>query len=293
MNRASTQVGIAWTTRLGAPGARVRYGTRTGRLTESATGRLRRLGPKLGTMSEVTLTGLTPSTTYFYRAGGSRGGWSKEYSFRTAPPDHARCGRQRFVVMCDSRGERGGNTVSGTWPRLLRRAMQFRPLFLLHTGDMLHDGSKAWQWPALLRATAPFGARLPMMFAIGNHDDGPGQGDEANFNKLFHLPRSAASLGGSGTEDHYFFVAGHAIFVVLSTSTFTGGKTFLGAQAEWMDRVLSRHPRRWRFVALHYPIYTEHRVFNHRPNELGQNAALVPVLNRHHVDVVFQGHNRE
>jgi hypothetical protein len=129
------------------------------------------------------------------------------------------------------------------------------------------------------------------MYALGNHDDGPVHGDGANYNRVFHLPRGAKALGGSGTEDHYFFLSGNAIFVSLSTQSFDTGSPKFKAQADWLDRVLAKHPKRWRIVALHHPIYTEHLFYNHEPDEQGQNAALVPVLNKHHVDIVFQGHN--
>jgi hypothetical protein len=113
----------------------------------------------------------------------------------------------------------------------------------------------------------------------------PENGANANYNRVFVLPRA------SGTEDYYYFTFGNAIFIMLSTESFSGGTPPFADQAAWMDQVLSRHARRWKFVMLHRPIYTEYLLINHEPNEADQNAALVPVINTHHVDIVFQSHN--
>ncbi|MBW2459225.1 MAG: hypothetical protein JRI68_32305, partial [Deltaproteobacteria bacterium] len=64
-------------------------------------------------------------------------------------------------------------------------------------------------------------------------------------------------------------------------------------QADWLDEVLTQHPKLWKIVYFHKPIYTSEVIFSisHEPNEEGQNAAFVSVFDAHHVDVVLTSHN--
>jgi uncharacterized protein (TIGR03382 family) len=128
------------------------------------------------------------------------------------------------------------------------------------------------------------------MPTIGNHDDGPVDGDGAVYNQVFHLPRNTVT----NTEDFYWFTAGNAIVVSLSSQTYEGGG--MGSQAAWLDQVLTDNPRLWKFVFFHHPVYTSSSLLglldvSHPPNEVDQNAALTPVFDKHHVDFVFYGHN--
>jgi 3',5'-cyclic AMP phosphodiesterase CpdA len=59
------------------------------------------------------------------------------------------------------------------------------------------------------------------------------------------------------------------------------------AQAQWLDKVLGGNPQPWTIVLLHQPFYS--------PREGRENAALrdvlLPVVRRHNVDLVLQGHD--
>lgn len=293
MKDADRSVGVAWTTLSGPAEVTVEYGTQPGQYSKQVTGTMQAIGGPLGSVSEAVLTGLQASTRYYYRVGGAGGGFSPEYSFKTAPPPDPECGTSRFVFVGDSRAEsfQPGQGASNLWPTVLAQAASMQPNFVLHGGDIIYSGSDATLWAHHLKASAPISASLPLMYAIGNHDDGPGEGESAHYNKLLNLPRSEKADGGSGTEDHYYFTYANAIFVALSTATFKGGATPFAEQAAWLDKVLTAHPKRWRVVYLHHPIYTDYIFINHKPNEVSQNAALVPIFNKHKVDLVFQSHN--
>lgn len=293
MDDGSQSVGVAWSTYSGTVETTVQYGTVKGSYPFSVVGQSSKVSTTLGAVSEATIKGLTPDTVYYYRVGGTVGGFSPEYSFRTAPKTDANCGKLSFVVFGDSRAEswQGDKGASDMWVTLSKAALKLGPLFLWHGGDIVYDGTKEKQWQNHLKATSAVSPSLPIMYVLGNHDDGPGSGDGANFNRLFNLPRASKTLGGSGTEDYFYFSAGNALFVVLSTESFSGGTTKFKEQADYMDKVFSQNPRRWRFVMLHRPIYTESLLLGHPPDEAGHNAALVPIINKHHVDMVFQSHN--
>jgi MYXO-CTERM domain-containing protein len=290
----ATAIGISWNTISGQGEVTVEYGTSPGSYPAKAQGAVNPISATLGAQSEVELTGLVPNTTYYYRVGGPAGGFSSEQSFQTAPPTHPSCGGFKFVATGDSRAEswEGDKGASTVWPTIATLAASHKPALILHSGDIVYDGgANEKQWANHLEVTAPVSARIPILYALGNHDNGPSEGEGAYFNRLVSFPRAEKALGGSGTEDHYFVRLGHAVFVVLSTESFSGGSIPFKNQADWLDQVLSKNPARWRFVVLHKPIYTGYLFINHKPNESGQNAALVPVFNKHHVDVVFQGHN--
>jgi hypothetical protein len=285
-----SSLGVTWNTTADAPG-QVRYGLAPGvyTWTESAASNL---GPsELGTVHEAILSGLEPGTTYYYVAGSSADGFSAERSFTTRPLPHPTCGNARFVFLADNRPDRtfGGGQ---NWAQILEQAAVHRPAFVLNGGDLVTDGDNYSGWVDFLNWTAPVSASIPFMPCLGNHDDGPGEGDGANYNRLFSLPRSTGE-NASGTEDYYYFTYAHAIVAVLSTETYKGGAIPFAEQAAWLDRVLTENPRKWKFVMLHKPIYTKEVFFSisHEPNEAGQNAALVPVFDAHHVDVVFTSHN--
>jgi hypothetical protein len=296
---ASNSMRVAWTTIYGAPETNVKYGTVKGAYPMSVKGQMTYISSTLGVTSEALLTALKPDTTYYYRVGGNVGGWSPEYSFRTGPPASRYCGKLSVAVFGDSRAEswEGDKGVSNRWAPLVLAALKaHQPQVLMHGGDIVYDGTQQKQWFNHVKATSAFSPLVPIMYTLGNHDDGPGAGDKANYNALLNLPRADKALGGSGTEDYYYFTVGNAIFLVLSTETYSGGSPKFKNQADWMDRVLTKNPKRWKFAIMHRPIYT-HRIgifgldISHPPNEAGHNAAFVPVFNKHHVDIVFGSHN--
>ncbi|MGF1464694.1 MAG: AAA family ATPase, partial [Sandaracinaceae bacterium] len=73
-----------------------------------------------------------------------------------------------------------------------------------------------------------------------------------------------------------------ALFFVISTQNRQ-----IAEQAAWLDARLSESDARWRIVSMHHPIFSSGR---------GRDSAerrdeLLPVLNKHQVDLVLQGHD--
>ena len=301
MEDASTSVGIAWSTLSGSAGVTVQYGTSKSSYGLTATGSSKKVSTTLGTVSEVTLTKLKPATRYYYRVGGGTS-WSPQHYFFTGAAQSQNCGSLRFAVLGDSRAEslEGDKGVSNNWMKLVNAAIKYNPAFFWHGGDIVHDGKKEKQWDNQLKATASASPYYPVLYTLGNHDDGTSiaGAKEDNYHALLHYPKADKTLGGNSAEDAYFVTYGNAIFVTLSTESFSAGSPKFKQQADWMDKVFAKHPKLWKFVNLHRPVYTKHAKIplvgtevNHKPNEAGQNAAFVPVINKHKVDFVFQGHN--
>jgi len=287
----SSTVAVTWMSDSTGDPSLVQYGT-------SAPGQFELEGTvfqgndDLGAIHVVEISKLEPGTTYQYRAGGP-GDWSDIHKFTTGP--EGECAAFRFAAFGDNRPDTDW-VPQFHWNPILAETAETNPAFLLHTGDIVMDGNATNQWNMFFETSHPYVAYLPLMAAIGNHDDGPGSGDQSNYNQVFTYPRNE----NSGTEDYYYFTYGNAIFVSISTQTEEGGSPPFSVQADWLDKVLTDNPRRWKFVFLHHPPYTSHLKFdliftefefNHPPNENDQNEALVPVFDEHHVDIVFAGHN--
>ncbi len=290
VDATQTTMTVTWHTTPNVAGE-VRYGTSPGNLTMTETGIVNPGPGSMGDIHEVTLAGLQPDTVYYYQAGDTNDGYSPEYSFLTGPTPHEECGQFSFLFLGDNRpdGTLGGGE---NYDQILQQTEAHNAAFLLNGGDLVIDGDQLGQWATYLGYSESSSALIPLMPCLGNHDDGPGEGDGANYNRLFALPRSTGPYG-SNTEDYYYFVYGNAIFVSLSTDSYKGGSIPFQTQADWLDEVLTAHPQLWKIVFLHKPIYTSEVIFSisHEPNEAGQNAAFVSVFDAHHVDVVLTSHN--
>jgi hypothetical protein len=279
---------VTWNTDSLADPSTIEYG-KTKAFGQVAEGKAFKANGSIGVVHEVSLTGLEPSTTYHYRVGGA-GVWSAPSTFRTGPADG--CEPIRFIALGDNRSD-DDKGASPHWNPILNEALSREPAFILNTGDLVRDGAEDSQWLHFLEATGSGVAHTPLMPSIGNHDDDKVEGDSATYNQIFSLPRNEAS----GSEDYYYFVHGDAVFAAISSVTFTGGQTKFAEQAAWLDKVFTDNPKKWKFVFFHYPPYTGSINFfglaelAHPSNEQGQNAALVPIFDKHHVDIVFNGHN--
>jgi len=268
---------ISWNA--AAADSTVEYGLDTS-YGQTATGSAEDAGGDIGVVHSVRLDGLQPDTIYHFRVGGA-GDFSPDHTFRTAPAD--RCQPFSFAVAADNRYDFEW-LPSGCWKQVYEKVASEGPAFVINSGDLVLDGSQSDQWREFMDISEPWLAEVPLMPCLGNHDDGPGEGDGANYNKLFTLPRNSLT----NTEDLYSFDYGNVHFVALSTETFEGGDIKFGDQADWLAQDLAASDRMWKVVYFHRPIYSSG---GHGGDEAGQNAAYIPVFDQYHVDLVLTGHD--
>ncbi len=278
---AATTMAISWLTPATAP-TMVEYGI--ARVDEHmATGTAPMQIAGLGWHHELELVGLTPNTEYRYRVG-STGDWSAEYTFRTAANDQ--CDPFTFVVLGDARSQ-DDRGPSRNWSGIQSEAHALGARFFLNGGDLVKEGKEIDQWATWLDDSSAVNPLVPMIPAIGNHDDGPTDGDAAYYNQIFVLPRNPVS----GTEDYFAFVYNNLLVFSLSTQTFTDWQ----AQVDWMATIAARHPDKWKLAFFHHPVYTtQTRIIidvGHPPNEQGQNPIYGPAFDALNIDVVVQSHN--
>ena len=121
------------------------------------------------------------------------------------------------------------------------------------------------------------------MPAVGNHeylDRGP-----EIYRGTFDLPAN----GPAGVDPNlaYSFEYSDAFVAVLDSTLAMYDSPAAKAQADWLDAALGRTRANWKFVAFHHPIYASH-VSRENPQLA---PAWVPVFDKHHVDLVLQGHD--
>jgi hypothetical protein len=249
------------------------------------------LATNVGSMNlfSVTLRNLEPGTRYVYRVGDGTH-WSGYYTFRTEPADPAGF---EFLVFGDSHEKKPLYTV---WGATISQAYRQNPeaRFAVSVGDLIYSGKDYAQWQAWFATSQDVLANIPDVPVIGDHEPrGVTSKEEWRrpeyFVKLFGLPQNGpADFKG----EVYSFDYGSAHIAVLNSSfTYEFGdpaarKAMIDAEVAWLDADLAASTKRWKLVVYHDATY------NLRPGRSGTLTKMNfgPVIDKHHVDVVFNGH---
>jgi len=213
---------------------------------------------------EVTLTGLEPGTSYRYQVRINGAPLAPERTFRTLPD-----GSQglRFAVLGDTQS---GHAVHTS---IVEQIVNWGPDFVLHTGDLVSDGTSVADWHSFFGAGAPLLAERVLFPAMGNHDMGP----EHVFD-FFDPP---------GTDPWYSFDVGPARFIALQVDGL-GSYDEDSTQYRWLEQQLEENDRPWVIVWFHIPPYAASAVL---PADPLVRDALVPLFKRYAVDLVLSGHH--
>jgi hypothetical protein len=219
---------------------------------------------------EVHVCGLEADHTYYYAVGGD-GWYGNVESVTTGPPQGSTEGF-RFIVMGDS------NAFYDLFANLQVTAGSYSPIFTLFTGDLVHEGEMASEWEMWFSAGGSLLATIPTMTVHGNHED-----MATGYFALWALP---------GIEEIYSFDWGNTHFCILNDSPTEGDPDLSGRQAAFLDQDLTAAqarpvPPTWIITSHHRPM------FSSDPTE-GSNLTVrgdwQPILEKHHVDVDFNGH---
>ena len=231
----------------------------------------------------VEFSDLKPDTIYAYRVRGADDAWSEWYQTKTAAAD----GPVNFIYVGDAQ-----DALRSHWSRLIRAAFQQAPKadFILHAGDLVDEASHDLEWAGWFEATGFIHGMIPAVPVAGNHEYQKFELDSGEEDRLlsimwrpqFTLPEDP-SLPEDLQEAAYDVRYSEDIHIfVLSTQNRQ-----IAEQAEWLDRVLGESDAKWRIVTMHHPIFSSGKNRD-RPN---RRAAFLPVLEKHKVDLVLQGHD--
>lgn len=231
----------------------------------------------------VRFDDLEPDTVYAYRVRGDRGAWSEWFHLRTG----ARSGPVKFLYVGDAQ-----NGVRSHWARLIRSAFSAAPDadFILHAGDLVNRASRDYEWAEWFEAVGFIHGMIPALPVAGNHEYARLGVGERQTDRLLSIlwrpqftlpltPELPADLQEAAYELRY---SKDVHVFVLSTQN-----SQIAEQAEWLDAALDASDARWKIVSMHHPIFSSGR----GRDSPERRAFLLPVLQRHQVDLVLQGHD--
>ncbi len=236
---------------------------------------------------ETHVCGLTAGTRYFYKVGGP-GHWSEVYEVSTSPTIGT-TEPWSFAVTGDSRGNE-----DNAWAIAQREVLEAGVDLQIFSGDAVLVGNVQQQWNDEFFGPSDGDfqisdslAQIPLMMANGNHDL-----LATAYLAQFAWPQDQSTGETAQGEEWYSFDYGNAHFVFLNDTVFDGA-VIAGAERDWLEADLTaadanRANVPWIFVVHHQPLYT--CLSRHSP-QVNLRSAWQPIFDRHHVDVVWAGHN--
>ena len=237
----------------------------------------------------TTLKGLKPGTHYAYRVGDGMT-WSPWRAFHT---EGAKANSFKFLVFGDSQSGIPNDPDYRPWQKTVQKAFAANrdAQFIMNVGDLVENGQSYDHWNNWFESAKGVVDTIPEMAVQGNHET-----YLPNFYKSvkptfytaqFSLPQN----GPEGLKNQvYSFDYGPVHFVVLDSqeeeeAPISGD--ILENQKQWLENDLSKTKKTWKIVLFHK---TPYYIKASRTNEI-LKTAFVPLLDRYHVDVVFNGHD--
>ncbi|KAI3962740.1 hypothetical protein MKW92_032597 [Papaver armeniacum] len=295
-------------------GSLVRYGTLRFPLFHEATGYslvYNQLYPfkglknyTSGIIHHVRLTGLNPSTLYYYRCGDpSIPALSPLLSFKTMPISSPRSYPGRIAIVGDL-----GLTYNTT--STIDHLISNSPDLVVLVGDVTYanlyltngTGSDCYscsfkdtpihetyqpRWDYWGRYMQPLISKVPIMVVEGNHEI-EAQADNKTFaaySSRFAFPNEES---GSSSTFYYSFNAGGIHFIMLG-AYIDYNKS--GEQYNWLEKDLANVDRSvtpWLVATWHPPWYNSYKP-HYREAEC-MRVAMEDLLYSYGVDMVFNGH---
>lgn len=225
--------------------------------------------------SNVTATGLTPDTAYYYRVGDGAN-WSDIRQFTTAQAD---TDTFTFHVFGDTQVSSQSDLSSLESMITSIENSTTKPVFGIHVGDFTDDAEVFSQidWTSAMFSSHPVFDSIDMIHVLGNHEY---MGDDGvKGNALFSIPDDGQSNNSCYSVDY-----GNMHIAVIS---WIDNVTTMQKEMEWLKADMKASDRTWKVVATHQPSY------NTNPEDSSTlfNTYLVPVCDEAGIDLVFNGHD--
>ncbi|MEP3480874.1 MAG: fibronectin type III domain-containing protein [Fuerstiella sp.] len=223
----------------------------------------------------VEFTELKPETRYAYRVGDGRN-FSEWFHFTTASLEAKPF---RFIYFGDAQ-----NNIRSLWSRVVREAHRDAPraAFLLHAGDLVNKAESDAEWGDWSAAGRWLNGMMPSMAVPGNHEQAKQEDGSKALSHHWRPQFAFPTHGPEGLEETCYTLVHQGVRFVCMNSNERHED-----QALWMDQVLTENKARWVICSFHHPIYS---TGGERDNaEL--RAMWKPILDKHKVDLVLQGHD--
>jgi hypothetical protein len=282
-----TSMTIRWRTSSSVAGE-VRYGTDPN-LLDSLTAEA-----AATTEHQVTLSGLVPSTTYYYSVGSGGGvdaGGTPDHQFTASPPSNF-TGSTRIWVLGDS-GTANAEQLAVRNAYSIFSSSRPADLILLLGDNAYTNGTDSEYQAAFFNIYPSQLRRLPVWPTLGNHDTANSTDPAGNYPyfNIFTLPTNAESGGmASGKEHYYSFDRGNIHFVCLDS--MTSNRSPAGPMAAWLTADLAANQKPWVIAFWHHPPYSKgtHNSDTELPL-IEMRANILPILEAAGVDLTLSGHS--
>eukprot|EP01116_Phalansterium_solitarium_P007203 TRINITY_DN1973_c0_g1_i2.p1 TRINITY_DN1973_c0_g1~~TRINITY_DN1973_c0_g1_i2.p1 ORF type:complete len:1219 (+),score=352.16 TRINITY_DN1973_c0_g1_i2:85-3657(+) len=270
----------------------------------------------------VGLQGLKPGTQYDYRCGDPAHGFSRMFSFRTAPLVDA----HNVTIWGDSNLV---GTVSG-WARSWAKSRQIMTSvsldpsdFVFSLGDMAYCHGRHDCWDNFFNDLEEYAAMKPLMVCVGNHDfnyEWIGFYSRFRMPEMFGKPWNAIKasdevrahyadeINGMDpgqnrdlTNDYYSFDIGPVHYIVVNSEVYSNptiSHVVEEEQTDWLRKDLAiasspeaRLKRPWIVIFMHTPMYSANVWSVYHPVE-GQRVrdAWEPLFYESGVNMIWSGH---
>ena len=292
----STTAAFTWQTQQKVRAAKIRFGERPDALTEIRAGfSWTTPPPEAGfgsnepetSMHEVHVCGLAAGRTFYYQVGGGTPeAWSATQSFTTVPAT----GKITVGVLGDARDK------VDIW-QLVQRRMRDRAVNLqLTSGDLVMFGTQQslyetwlgaiWKDPGDPNRFVTLGQQMMVMVA-GNHEN-----EAARFYGAFAMPGE-----GNYAETYSSFNVGNSHFVLIDDQPIAAleGSEHGQVILKWLEEDLTRADANR--AAVPFIVVVHHRglfttsLHARDSDVLVARKVLAPIYDKHHVDVVLNGHD--
>ncbi|PRP80841.1 iron/zinc purple acid phosphatase-like protein-like isoform 1 [Planoprotostelium fungivorum] len=297
----TTEMSVGWYTE-DASKSTVRWGDKPGDYPFSAVGTSSEWHNDYGYNHFATIINLRPNTRYYYVCGDASGGWSREFSFKSAP-------------VKGIYGDMGTENSQKTIDRVSAKMQNGEIDWIYHVGDISYADKHYFNfqktWNSWFNSIQSISASAPYMVCPGNHEYEAYNPfimlQSRNFvvyNARFRMPQSANS---SHQNMYYSFDYGPVHFLSISTETSFDGAPFdddhkFADQVAWVTEDLrvanlpeNRKQRPWIFVIGHRPMYSSCDEYSSKGVPTSKSSVAIQksfedLFNKFKVDVLFNGH---
>lgn len=274
------------------------YGNAPGTYTASKTG-------SGAVRHEITLDGLLPSTTVYYRVTLNETGnpanntTLAEKSFKTTLAAGLPFS---YSVIGDNRP--GSNTTTqpaAFYTNMSQMSTEGLDL-ALHVGDIIYGVStdtlaqNVAKYDGLFAATSQLTNTVPLYAVAGNHERINYTNSRAGFDQEFTMPVNNGADAATYGEEYYSFDHGDTHFIMLCTEIPGQEGLITGNQKSWLEQDLTSANKPWVVVSFHRPLFsgrhaTDPWVIISNATAQQNKEELHALFNDYGVDVVFAGHD--
>ncbi|MDO6802750.1 choice-of-anchor D domain-containing protein [Wenyingzhuangia sp. 1_MG-2023] len=289
----SNSVVVKWRTDIATQSV-VNYGTSVSSLSMNKT------NDDLTTEHEVTLSGLTPNTKYYYNIGDKTKVLLEDVSgdmyVITAPT----AGADQFVrawILGDAgtANDNQRNVRDAYYDYVANASTNTgKTDMMLFLGDNAYNsGTDSEYQNAFFDIYEDMLRKSVAWSCLGNHDGGSADSatQSGPYYDIFTFP-TAGEAGGtaSGTEAYYSFDYANIHFIILDSQD--SGREVGGSQYNWAKNDIQNTTQDWIVALFHHPAYTKG---SHDSDYEGQlidmRQNFMPMLEENGVDLVLNGHS--